>query len=85
VNDGVELLGKTGDLKCGLAVVLVQVELPALGAGVSGGVGVIDGARNAVDAQHTSQRESAQAGADDRNGGGGGGHQGLLISGMAFQ
>ncbi len=66
-DEAAELLGQAGRLEGGLAVVVVDVEHPALGARGRRGLRLVDRGRDAVDVQDAGQDESAEAGADDRD------------------
>jgi hypothetical protein len=65
VDDGVELVGEAGRGQGGLPVVLVQVELAALGPGLRRRLRLVDRGRDAVDVQDAGQGEAAQARPDD--------------------
>jgi AcrR family transcriptional regulator len=67
VDDRAIGLSQPSDLEGELTVVLVQVELAALGASLAGGVRVVDGDRDTVDVQDPGQGEPAETGPDDRD------------------
>jgi hypothetical protein len=64
-DGGPELGGQPGRRQGRLAVVVVDVEHAALGAGRRGGLGLEDDGRDAVHVQKAGKGETADAGADD--------------------
>ena len=67
VDEAAELVEQAGRLQGELPVVLVDVELAALGAGAGRGLGLVDRRRDAVDVQDAGEGQAAEAGADDRD------------------
>jgi len=67
VDDRAVLLGEPGHLQGELPGVFMQVELSALGAGACGLLRLVDGGGDAAQVQDPGERESAEAGADDRD------------------
>jgi hypothetical protein len=67
VDDRPELGGEAGRGQRGLPVLLVQVELAALGAGVRRRIGLVDLRGDAVHVQDPGQRQAAEPGSDDRH------------------
>ena len=65
VDDRAELLGETGRFERELPVVLVDVELAALCAGLCRGLRLVDGGGDAVDVEEASEGEAAEARTDD--------------------
>ena len=68
VDDSAELVEEAGRLQRELSVVVVDVEHSALRARIRGRIGLVDGGGDAVDVQNASERQPAEAGADDRDG-----------------
>ncbi len=67
VDDRAELVGQAGRFERELAVVLVDVELAALRAGLRRGFRLVDRGGDAVDVEDAGEGEAAEARADDRD------------------
>ncbi len=67
VDDRAELVGEAGRFERELPVVLVDVELAALRAGLRRGLRLVDRRGDAVDVQDACEGEAAEARADDRD------------------
>ncbi len=67
-DEAAEVVDQACRPECRLAVVVVDVEHPALRARRRGGLRLVERGRDSVDVQDTGEREAAQPGADDRVG-----------------
>ena len=67
VDDRAELVGEAGRFERELPVVLVDVELAALRAGLRRGLRLVDRRGDAVDVEDAGEGEAAEARADDRD------------------
>ena len=67
VDDRAELAREADRFERELPVVLVDVELAALRAGLPGGIRLVDRRGDAVDVQDAGEGEAAEARADDRD------------------
>jgi len=68
VNDRPERLGEAGGCECALAVVVVDVELAALGPAFRPGLRLVDDRGDAMDMEDTGQHQSTQSRTDDDDG-----------------
>src|ERR1043166_8391223 len=67
MDDRAELFGEVRRFDRDLPVVLMDVEVAALRAGICRGLGLIDRGGDAVYVQDASQGQATEAGADDRD------------------
>jgi len=67
VDDRAELVGEAGRFERALPVVLVDVDLAALRAGLRRGLRLVDRRGDAVDVEDAREGEAAEARTDDRD------------------
>ena len=68
MDDPAEFVEQSGRLQRELSVVVMDVEHSALRARIRRRIGLVDGGGDAVDVQDASERQPAEAGANDRDG-----------------